>query len=255
MWCSCWLVLWCKYTKIKLVRSWYLKWQKMIVWLQLCLPASHGIKSFFMSLGCNHLLTSLFADDRIAYAENPKGLAIFFNPCEAWLTGQCSLYLMCTTCWAWDVAVFEELDGVGGIPALCSPTSCTLNGGRVASSGQWTVTGWHIHCGRASRSCHAQPSSSSVAGNLTMCLTSSRWRRHTVGSGASPHQTMCRKCTLIVDTEISRCALLQQWELPTVIKFLTNSWKQFTRNMNDPQRAEKSKEGVLSYLMLDRVAS
>lgn len=23
------------------------------------------------------------------------------------------------------------------------PTSCTLNGGHVATSGQWTVTGWH----------------------------------------------------------------------------------------------------------------
>jgi len=55
----------------------------MIIWFQLCLPAFHGIKSFFMPLGCNRLLIWLFADDRIAYAENPKGLAIFFNPCKA----------------------------------------------------------------------------------------------------------------------------------------------------------------------------
>ena len=53
---------------------------KTIVWLQLCLPASHGIKSVFVPPGCNRLLTSLFADDRIACAENPKSLAIFFQP-------------------------------------------------------------------------------------------------------------------------------------------------------------------------------
>lgn len=41
-------------------------------------PARRGVDSFSGPLGGRALLISLFGDDRISYAENPKGSHVFF---------------------------------------------------------------------------------------------------------------------------------------------------------------------------------